>query len=273
FRDAEIIRRPDRTPAATHAFVDRQLERAVEYLRSQQRAARPVDVAALNSITGDVAMRAAIQSLTDDAENTPKLLAAAAKPTKEKKPPFKVNAALILAETARNLKQADASEQFFRMYLDRAVKLQSGGKSLQAYRRLLALYAESNKPAESEKLIREFLAAADATKPADVLKDLVGGLAQQKKFDEARQVVDQFLKVQPENWFFISLKATVQNAAGDHEPAARTYEDALAKALADNGQNKEARTAAAKQFHYTLSGIYAGLKQVDKAAEHLKALL
>jgi C-terminal peptidase prc len=275
-RDAEIIHRRGRTPEVKDPFKDKQLERAVEYLRGRGNAALREQALALNDVTGEERIRARIHALAEDADDTIKLLAVAAGMAREKDPPLNINAALILAETARKVKQLDAGEALYRLYLGQALKLQSGSKVFQAYNGLVELYDDNKKYAESAKLSRELLETEGnegaARMITTLLDNLVRSLARQQKYDEAHKVVDRFLSARPDNWFLLSLKGWVQRESGDPEKSARTYETALDKIRGEDPK-KENNREPAKQIRYTLSGLYVDLNRIDKAAEHLKALL
>src|SRR5258708_29069890 len=71
---------------------------------------------ALNDVTGNQTIKGKVQSLVEDAANTKKLLACAAKMVKEakvKEQPFNYNGAYILAYTAKKLKNMADSERFY----------------------------------------------------------------------------------------------------------------------------------------------------------------
>src|SRR5216683_3112029 len=98
---------------------------------------------ALNDVTGDQPMRGTVVALVEDAANTKKLLAVAAKivkEAKEKEQPFNFNGAYILARTAQALKDVDNSERFYRICVDQGMSLKSSHKLGLAFGGLIDLY-------------------------------------------------------------------------------------------------------------------------------------
>src|SRR5262249_3550286 len=106
-----------------------------------------------------------------------------------------------------------------------------------------------------------------------VLRRLVQTQAKQGKVDEALRVVDNLIKVQPENWLTRELKGWVLREAGKYQEAAKTYEEVLDAIDKDERLDKEQKADFGGDIRYTLSGLYIDLKKIDKAAEQLQTLL
>jgi len=243
----------------------------------------------LNDITGEDPVTGMIMTLVEDKEkeSTKKLLAVALKMAKEqpkdKDPIFNVNATWILGRAAQYLKEAETAEFFLRQNAAQALKLYSTKKFVSAYGRLIDLLYENKRYAEVEKICREILelqGGDDITAfKVDALEMLAQSLAKQGKTDTALTLMDNLIKGakkardERSEILLSRLKGQILREAGKFEDAAKLYEsliDRVAK-LADIKQ--ESRDRFADLIRYTLSGLYIDMKNVDKAAEHLKTLL
>jgi tetratricopeptide (TPR) repeat protein len=235
---------------------------------------------ALNDVTGDQPMRGKVLALVEDAANTKKLLAVAAKiakEAKEKDQPFNFNGAYILARTAQALKDVEGSERFYRICVDQGMSLKSSHKLGLAFGGLIDMYYENKKYNESEKVCQEFLELnGDDTikrlKPL-VLRRQIQAMARQDKVDEATKLVDNLIKANPGNWLTLELRGWVQREAGDYAAAAKTYEEVLEAVEKDKELKTDEKSDVLTEYRYVLSGIYVDANEIDKAADKLKALL
>jgi tetratricopeptide (TPR) repeat protein len=231
---------------------------------------------ALNDITGKDALEARLVELVKDAAGTKKLLAVAEAIAKEKNQPFSYNAAYLLARAAHELKAVDAGRTFYRLCADEAVKLQSVQKIGQAYGGLILLLYEDKKYEECVKVCQELLEMKDeevrSLKPR-VAQQMIQALAKQGKIDQATKLVENLVKAQPENWLVLALQGWVHREAGRYAEAAKAYEDVVERVQKEKALDKEDKAEFIEMYRYILSNVYIDLDQVDKAAEHLKALL
>lgn len=231
----------------------------------------------LNDITGDDAITGQIIVLLDDKENTKNLLAVAHKMGKEKTQPFNINATWILARVAQRLKEVDQSDFFYQLNAAQSLKLASSQKFVRAYTGRIDLLFQAKRYPESEKVCKEFLEIRGDENMQRfkmlVLRRMVQTQAKQGKIDDALRVVDNLIKVQPENWLTRELKGWVLREAGKYDEAANIYEDVLARIDKDERLDKEQKADFGGDIRYTLSGVYVDLKKIEKAADHLKELL
>ncbi len=263
---------------------------------------------ALNEITGDDPIRGEIRVLTDDKDGTKKLIAVALKMTKEKQP-FNFNAAWILGVAAEDVKDIDASAAFLRVAAERALKLKSPSKLVQAYAGLVAIYYGAEKYDEALKVCQDFLEIPEEKEHASPDEDayyntsrmnnalrrgkdrmrrqLVSILVKQGKVDEAHKIVDRLLKADPEDLEALELRADVQREAEQYDEAAKTYEEMIAKineaidrVKKDTDLAKPVRDDFAKRFaaearilRYRMSGVYTDANKIDKAIGVLTDLL
>jgi len=233
---------------------------------------------ALNDITGNDPIKGKIKEFIGNAAASKKLLAVAARMSKEKDQPFNFNAAQILATVSYAQKDYDTSERFYKICLEQALKLQSGQKIAQAYNGLINLYFETKKFAESEKLCKQFLELDDdsvGSAKVTIFVKMLRIMAREGKLDEANKLLDTRIKRRPDSWFLLKLKGQLQHEAGENEEAAKTYEHVLGLLDKDEdlAKEKEAKADQVHEVRYLLSGVYVDLNKVDKAAENLKALL
>jgi len=111
------------------------------------------------------------------------------------------------------------------------------------------------------------------------LELLVRTLSKQGKSDRALKLVDDLIKGAKrdsndvQELLLSELKGWVLREAGKAEEAAKLYEGLIEKIYKIEDLKKDAQDDFANTIRYTLSGVYIDLKNVDKAAEHLKALL
>lgn len=232
---------------------------------------------ALNNVTGNDAIIGEIAGLLEKPTETKKMLAVALKIAKEKDQPFNVNALYILGRTSHRLKEYDAGAIFYRANVDQALKLQSGQRMVQAFSGLIDILYESKKYEECTKVCQEVLEAQgddtlDRFKNL-VLQQMIRSLTRQGKVEDAMKMVNTLVKAQPENWLALDLKAWVLREDNKFEESAKTYEEVLESIKKDKRLKDEQKADFSIEPRYYLSGIYIDLKQIDKAAEHLKTLL
>jgi len=256
----------------------------------------------LNKITGNDVMRGEIAILIKDAK-AKELIQTALTLAKENKNSLAYNAALVFARVADNLKDPKSSEAFYRICTQQAVKLRSTQKLEQSYGNLIMLLFENKQYAESEKVCRELIELRtddgkdredlvgetikktgefdyfrdDKFEPAAKLRSgvyrlLIQSVAKQGKFKEALKMVDKLI-VEHNHWLERALKGWVQREAGQYADAAKTYEDALTRVRKDKNLEPEDRDFYRDNYSYILSNLYLEEDQLDKATEHLQALL
>jgi tetratricopeptide (TPR) repeat protein len=231
----------------------------------------------LNDVTGEEPITATIVELLEDENNSKKLIALAMEMVKAKDQPFNINATWILARTAHGLKDAVASEKFYRLHIEQALKLESGQKLAQGFTGLIQLLFENKKFEESEKVCQEFLEldagdAVERRKPL-ILRQMILIIARQGEIDKANNLVERLLKADPDNPFNLELKARVLREADKLDEAAKVYEDTIKKIEGIERLPADVKQELINDFRYTLSGVYVEMKQVNKAADQLKSLL
>jgi tetratricopeptide (TPR) repeat protein len=232
----------------------------------------------LNEITGKHALQGQVLALLEDPTETRKLLKVAAGMAKEKPQPFNLNATLVLAALAEDLKDVDTSAAFYKLHAEQGLKLLSGRALSTAYAGLIQLYFENKKYDEAEKACREFLGikgdeSIERLKPT-IIRSLVLTLVKKGDAKEANRILDALIKDLPDNWLNLALRAQVLQETGNAEEAAKVYLDVIDKVKNDKRlDSEEDRNYFIDKYRYVLSGVYVDLNQVDKAAEQLKALL
>jgi len=246
---------------------------------ADEKAALNQKALQLNLVTGDDPMTGQIVALLEDADNSKKLLAAARKLVKDQKDqPFNINAAYILARTAAGLKDVETGRLFYDIYNGLALKLESGQKLAQGYVGLIQMLYDAKQFAESIKICNKFLEMENDDEMVERLKPrverlMIMALARQGQSDEALKILDRLIKKAPDNWLNLELKGRVLREIGQLEESARIYEDIIDQIRKDQRLKKDEREEFAGDLRYALSAVYVDLKQIDKAAEHLKALL
>jgi tetratricopeptide (TPR) repeat protein len=232
----------------------------------------------LNEITGKDPLQGQVLALLQDPTETRKLLKVAAGMAKEKPQPFNLNATLVLAATAEDLKDVEASAAFYKLHAEQGLKLLSGRALSTAYAGLIQLYFENKKYDQAEKACREFLGikgdeSIERMKPT-IIRSLVLTLVKKGDAKEANRILDALIKDLPDNWLNLALRAQVLREMGKLEDSVKAYQDVIEKVKTDKRLDKEEdRDYFIDKYRYVLSGIYVDLNQIDKAAEQLKALL
>jgi tetratricopeptide (TPR) repeat protein len=257
---------------------------------------------ALGQTTGDDPMSGEIKTLVAHPKQAKKLIAEAVKLAKAKDAPLAYNAAYILAQVASELKDLKSGESLFRVCCGQAAKLQSTRKMLQSYGGLIDMLYENKKFDASAKVCREllelktgdgkpriyYLAVPNRFGEPDFIEDeefdaakrlrpgvhrlMIQAIAKQGKYDQALKLVDNLIRAQ-DNWQERQLKAWVLREAGRYNDAARSYEDVLERIDKDTTLEQEEKDQYAERYRYILSNVYVDLKQIDKAAEKLQALI
>lgn len=259
-------------------------------------------VLALNDVTGEDPLSGQFKALLDQPAEAKKLLAAAVPLATQKDTPLNYNAALLLAQLAADFKDMEKSEAFFRVTMDKAAKLQSTRKLLQAYGGWIEVLYDNKKYAETAKVCQELLELKvgdgkervyflsvtgrfgdtdfrqdEDYNPAAPLKSavnryLIQAVAKQGKYDQALKLVDNLVRAR-DDWQDRQLKGWVLREAGKFTEAAKTYEDIIERIGKDKNLEQEEKEQFRERFRYLLSNVYVDLNQIDRAAEQLKTLI
>src|SRR5262249_17767801 len=134
---------------------------------------------------------------------------------------------------------------------------------------------------ECVKVCQEFLELPEGDREQNpvrrlkesVMRRLIQSLSRGGQVDKAVKLVENKLERDPDNLGYLDLKGWVQREAGKYEDAAKTYEDLIDRVKKNKELEEEPKSELIEMFRYTLSSVYIDLDQVDKAAEHLRALL
>ncbi|MGE3805508.1 MAG: tetratricopeptide repeat protein, partial [Gemmataceae bacterium] len=232
----------------------------------------------LNNVTGEDPIKGHIVALVEDPDGTKKLLAVAVKLAEKNKTAFNYNGAYILARSAQELKDIEACKVFYKICADWGVKLRSTQRLTQSFGSLIDLLYENKQYADAEKICQEFLEVKDADPKVVALKSavqrrMIQAIAKQGKAEQALKLADNYVKQRKEHWLAFELKAWVQRELGKTDDAAKTYEEVLTRIQKDDNLQNQDRAEFTENARYILSGVYVELNQIDKAAEHLKAIL
>ena len=235
----------------------------------------------LNDLTSVDGMNAKLKELGKDKATAKQLVAVAGKMQKdaeEKKSPFKFNAALVLGMLASQVKDFPHAEQFLEFCYESAVKLQSGKRILTAYEPLVEVYWEQKKYKEAEELIKKLIDTdggqdLEVAKPI-VMEQLVRTKVKQGDIDDALAITENMISADKDGWYFVQLKGSVLREVGKFKEAIVAYEDVVERLKkAKLPANKKAREAISQRARYVLSSLYVDIKDVEKAAETLQALI
>jgi tetratricopeptide (TPR) repeat protein len=101
---------------------------------------------------------------------------------------------------------------------------------------------------------------------------MIQAIAKQGKYKQALKMADKLIKDR-DHWLERAVKGWVQREAGQYADATKTYEDVLGRVNKDKNLDPEDRELYQDQYHYILSNIYLEENQLNKATEHLQALL
>jgi tetratricopeptide (TPR) repeat protein len=233
---------------------------------------------ALNKLTDTDAMQEKLTALLKNKDATKKLVQAAAAMQKEnpKDSPFNVNAAIILAKAAHNVKNYDAAERFYELAANESSKLKNSQKMLLAYEGWLEFYLDRKKYQNAEEVARKAIDTKggkefENSKPF-FLEKLVQAKAKQGDTDEALRMAEGLVQLDKGGWYFLQLKGWVQREAGKTEEAISTYQDVLEK-LDESKLKADTKARLKKNVQYLLTGLYVDEKKIDKAAEILQKLI
>jgi tetratricopeptide (TPR) repeat protein len=233
---------------------------------------------ALNKLTDTDAMQDKLTALLKDQAATKKLVQVAAAMQKEnpKDSPFNVNAAIILAKAAHNVKNYDAAERFYELAANESSKLKNSQKMLLAFEGWLEFYLDRKKYQNAEEVARKAIDTKggkefENAKPF-FLEKLVQAKAKQGDTDEALRMAEGLVQLDKGGWYFLQLKGWVQREAGKTEEAISTYKDVLEK-LDESKLKADTKTLMKKNVQYLLTGLYVEENKIDQAAEILQKLM
>jgi tetratricopeptide (TPR) repeat protein len=200
------------------------------------------------------------------------------------------------------LKDFKSSESLYRVAMNEAVKLHSTRKILQSYGGLIDAYYDGKKYSDSVRICRELLEikTGDGTPTSyaflvesrfgeldfrhdrefDVTKELrpafhqlmIQSLAKEGKYDQALKLADSLVKASS-HWKERQLRGWVLREAGRFAESAKVYEDVLERIVKDRDLTQKGKDHYSDRYQYVLSTVYVESKEIDKAAEHLQALI
>lgn len=196
------------------------------------------------------------------------------KEAKGKEKPFKFGAALILGKVAHNTKQYEAAEAFYKFCDETAAKVENPTRMAQAFEALIDLYWDQKKFDAVTEVVERLLATdgGKELEPAKMygVEKMIQGKARGGDADAALKLIDQVYK---KGWYSLQLKAFVYRESGDLDKALEAYAKVV-EALDDaDGLEKEIKERYKKNTRYVMTGVHVDNKEVDKAADILKALL
>ncbi|HTU22330.1 MAG TPA: tetratricopeptide repeat protein [Gemmataceae bacterium] len=267
------------------------------FVRAEERGANlRRQILKLNEITGKDPMSSEAKALLKDKDAAKKLVSEAARMAADKPQLFTYNATLILGTVASGVKNYGAADTFYRGHLEQAKQLRSTQGLLAAYGGLITSAYSNRKYAEAEKWCEEvrkseIIAATvenlslekdeDAGKElktiqrfiSGVLEEQIMAIAQQGDADRAVDIIDRLLKDKSDGWLAMDLKGRAYRVAGKYKESVKAYKAEMERLNEDNDLKKKDKEELVNDVRYSLSGVYIELGQVEKAAEHLKALL
>jgi tetratricopeptide (TPR) repeat protein len=231
----------------------------------------------LNDITGKDAITGKILELVKDKPDLKKLISEATKMAKEKDQPFNYNGAYILAKASQVTKDYDSSLAFYKICRDQAVKLHSGTKMVDVYDGLIAVYFDTKKFDEAEKLCDEFVqlkGAGDTVEKVKpfVLEQMVRAMARQNKFDKALELNDKLINLDEGGWYFVMLKADVLREAGNLDESIDNFRKTIER-LGESKLDNDAKERYVERCQYVMSSVYTDMGKTDKAIDELRKLL
>jgi tetratricopeptide (TPR) repeat protein len=143
-------------------------------------------------------------------------------------------------------------------------------------------YIDANQPDKAAEHFKPLL-AEDSASPGIknrlgymlTLRQLIRAKAKQGETANIKKVIDNLVQLLPDNWPALSLKGMAEYEAGESAQAAKTWEDALDRLQKDPSLNKEkeVKSEFVKESHILLSNAYNDANQLEKATEHLQAVL
>jgi tetratricopeptide (TPR) repeat protein len=268
-------------------------------VRAGQEVEGRDEVVRLGQVTGEDAYEGQLADLLKDKQRADKLLAVGVKMAKAKDPGLNYTAAMTLAQVALDKKELPATELFYRVCMEHAVKLQSTIKIVESYGGLIYALYNNNKYGSAALVCRELLElptgdgkpriyiveADDAgtyvedptfnlTKKVEpeVRRLMIMAIAKDGRYELALKLVDNLVR-QKDHWQERQLRGWVLNEAGRFAEATKVYEDVVERIDKDKTLTQEGKDFYSDRYRQVLSIIYVDLKQIDKAAEHLKFLI
>ncbi len=266
---------------------------AEDSVNGDDRKAIETRILSLNTITGNDVIRGELRLLAKNENDAKKLIkvayemlkAAKASPSKDPNGPFNYTSALIIGRIAQEFKEVKIAEEFYRVCVDDAFRLQSPSKAVQSFENLIDLTFLSKKYEECIKICDEFLEIktpndARGDSPISrsklfILERKVQALARDGKLNEAKDITRKLMEADEGGWYFYQLLAFVQQEEGKLDDAAETYLDCIERLRKSRNTalKKDSRDKIARMLRYKLSGVYVDLKKIDKATSQLESLV
>jgi tetratricopeptide (TPR) repeat protein len=207
----------------------------------------------LNDVTGDDAINGKIRELAKDKDAAKKLVAEAAAMAKDKEQPFNYNGAFILARIAHINKDYDSGLIFYKLCADQAQKLRSAKKLITAYDSVISLLMEQKKYDEAVRVCQEFLELREGREIEQikpfVFEQMVLGMSKNGKAEDALKLVERFVDDNKGAWYFVRLKGEVLAEASRFADAAAAFDDAVTKIKDVKTDDDKPDTAKQEEFH------------------------
>lgn len=231
----------------------------------------------LNTVTGKTALDGKLRELVKTPENTKKLIPVAVELSKEKESPLNFNGAYTIARAAHFLKDYDNAQVLYRFCAEQAKALQSPTKLVDVYDHLIDLYFENRKFDEAVKVCQEFLEMKDDERlnriKPFVMERMIQSISKQGKHEQALKLTEGLIEADEDGWYFLQLKGFVLREAGKIEEATNVYLTVIDRLNKNKQLPEEDRERFIARIRYQLSGLYVDIKQIDKAIEQLRILV
>jgi len=231
----------------------------------------------LNSITTVQKANQQLKALLKNKPAAKEVLQAAVRLQKKTpdKPAFKFFAGLILGKLGQNFKDYPASELFYGLNYQAALKLQSEEQLLDIVDPYVDVLWSLKKFDKAEEVIKGTLDVGgnliEQAQPSLTVK-LAFTKAKNQEGDDAIRLIDTLINLSPDSIDFLRIKAILYAELAQPEDAVLTMENVVEKAKKLR-LPKSQRQALVQSLEYGLTSFYVDNKQIDKAAEILERLI
>lgn len=234
---------------------------------------REQEVLKLDEITGEDALQATIQRLSQERnrQRLRELVKAGVALAKEKDSPLGYNAAYILLHLCDEIYDAQSADVLYRFLMDKAKALASQIRQADLRLVMMGIAMRTRQFALAERLGREYLETPASVEDIErrkplVMLHLVMVYAYLDKLDQAQKILDTFKGrfALGENPAVLQREAWLLRFTGEYKKAADIYERILQQGVDERFND---------MIRYQLGSLYAEMGNVDKATEHLQALL
>jgi DNA-binding SARP family transcriptional activator len=245
---------------------------------------KDVAIVGLKNLSDDASTRGEIDTILSKSGDAKTLIGEAAKIASTVKKPLHFSALWLLGSAALQMKDAEDARTIFIFCLEEATREKNQSNIHRAFislSRVGDLLRQNKKYDEEAQTWKRMLELG--IQSLDVLREYMLARLNQanslppaerdKAYAEIRRIISNVIKVRPDDWRTIYIKAFLEEKMQNIDAAANAYDEVLRLLDSDSDIDANDKSKLEEDVHSSLVSLYTDAKRYDKAAEQCEWLV